>query len=190
MISGLKRSASWGAALVVGSAMLAAPAIAAVGNADESLGFVHMFEWKWADIAIECEGTLRAKGYAGVQVSPPQESIGGAQWWTRYQPRSYNINGRSGNQAQFQNMVSRCNAAGVKIYVDAVINHMSAEQGSNGLAIDYPAVPYSGSLDFHNWVCSGIDYQNRAQVQNCNLVGLNDLRTVVPTTFAAGLPTT
>ena len=157
--------------------MLTMPAMAAVSNADESGTFVHMFEWKWADIAIECEGTLRAKGYAGVQVSPPQESIGGAQWWTRYQPRSYNIIGRSGNQAQFQNMVSRCNAAGVKIYVDAVVNHMSAEQGSNGLAIDYPAVPYSGSLDFHNWVCSGIDYQNRSQVQNCNLVGLNDLRT-------------
>ncbi len=177
MISGLTKSASWCAGLMLVSAALTTPAMAAVGNADESGTFVHMFEWKWADIAIECEGTLRAKGYAGVQVSPPQESIGGAQWWTRYQPRSYNIIGRSGNQAQFQNMISRCNAAGVKIYVDAVINHMSAEQASNGLAINYPAVPYDGSLDFHNWVCSGIDYQNRAQVQNCNLVGLNDLRT-------------
>ena len=188
MISGLRRSALWGAALTVSSAMLAAPAMAAVSNADESRVFVHMFEWKWADIAIECEGTLRAKGYAGVQVSPPQESIGGAQWWTRYQPRSYNITGRSGNQAQFQNMVSRCNAAGVKIYVDAVINHMSAEQGSNGLAIDYPAVPYSGSLDFQTGSVrvSTTRIAPRYRTATWSASMICERR---PTTFAAGLPT-
>ena len=160
------------------TAMLAAPALAAVSNADEAGTFVHMFEWKWADIATECEGPLRAKGYAGVQVSPPQESISGSQWWTRYQPRSYNIMGRSGTQAEFQNMVSRCNTAGIKVYVDAVVNHMSAEHAADGFtAINYPAVPYTGTLDFHNWNCPSINYQDRAQVQNCSLVGLNDLKT-------------
>lgn len=29
---------------------------------------VHLFEWKWDDIAAECEDFLAPKGYAGVQV--------------------------------------------------------------------------------------------------------------------------
>ena len=33
---------------------------------------IHLFEWKWNDIAAECERFLAPKGYAGVQVSPPQ----------------------------------------------------------------------------------------------------------------------
>lgn len=166
----------WCAGLALSSALAALPSVAAVSNVDESGVFVHLFEWRWNDIAIECEGPLRAKGFAGVQVSPPQESLGGPEWWRRYQPRSYSISGRSGTQAEFQSMVARCNAAGVKIYVDAVINHMSAEQ-VNSVAIDYPGVPYSGTLDFHNLRCADINYQDRSQVQNCNLVGLNDLRT-------------
>lgn len=29
---------------------------------------IHLFEWKWKDIADECERFLQHKGYAGVQV--------------------------------------------------------------------------------------------------------------------------
>lgn len=29
---------------------------------------VHLFEWRWADIAAECERFLAPNGYAGVQV--------------------------------------------------------------------------------------------------------------------------
>jgi hypothetical protein len=32
-------------------------------------GIVHLFEWKWLDIADECERWLGPKGFAGVQVS-------------------------------------------------------------------------------------------------------------------------
>lgn len=31
-------------------------------------GIVHLFEWKFSDIAAECERFLAKKGYAGVQV--------------------------------------------------------------------------------------------------------------------------
>lgn len=31
-------------------------------------GIVHLFEWKWDDIADECERFLAPHGYAGVQV--------------------------------------------------------------------------------------------------------------------------
>ncbi len=131
--------------------------------------FVHLFEWSWPDVASECETFLGPKGFAAVQVSPPQSSVDNSAWWARYQPMSYAFEGRSGTRAQFQDMVQRCKAAGVDIYVDAVINHMAAANRY------FPDVPYS-SDDFHTCT-SDIDYSNRWQVQNCDLVGLNDLKT-------------
>lgn len=131
--------------------------------------FVHLFEWQWNDIASECENVLAPKGYAAVQVSPPQKSVAGSFWWTRYQPVSYAIEGRSGTRAEFASMVARCKAVGVDIYVDAVINHMSAGNRN------FPEVPFAPN-DFHT--CTGpINYSNRWEVQNCDLVGLNDLKT-------------
>ena len=131
--------------------------------------FVHLFEWSWPDIATECETFLGPKGFSAVQVSPPQKSVSNAAWWARYQPVSYSFEGRSGTRAQFADMVQRCKAVGVDIYLDAVINHMAAQDRY------FPEVPYS-SNDFHS--CTGdIDYSNRWSIQNCDLVGLNDLKT-------------
>src|SRR5688572_4166491 len=55
--------------------------------------FVHLFEWKWTDVARECETYLGPKGFTAVQISPPNEhnwvtSGDGAPypWWMRYQP--------------------------------------------------------------------------------------------------------
>jgi alpha-amylase len=84
-------------------------------------------------------------------------------------------------------MVSACHAAGVKIYVDAVINHAaggaSTGAGSGGSAYShytYPAVPY-GFDDFHHCGRNGnddiVDYGDRWEVQNCELVDLADLKT-------------
>lgn len=74
----------------------------------------------WADVANECETFLGPKGYKAVQVSPPMEHITGSQWWTRYQPVTYNIISRSGSESEFIDMVKRCNAVSVSIIVDAV----------------------------------------------------------------------
>jgi len=48
-------------------------------HAQELTAFVHLFEWSWDDIAKEC-GYLGEKGYAAVQVSPPNEHIQGPEW--------------------------------------------------------------------------------------------------------------
>merc|ERR1719478_482221 len=98
-------------------------------NATAAPTFVHLFEWSWSDVATECEQWLGPQGFDAVQVSPPMEHISGDQWWTRYQPTSYQIISRSGDRAGFKDMVSRCRAAGVAIYADAVINHMAAGSG-------------------------------------------------------------
>ena len=81
---------------------------------------MHLFEWNWQDVAQECEQFLGPKGYSAVQVSPPNEHITGSQWWTRYQPVSYQLQSRGGNRSQFIDMVNRCNTAGVDIYVDTL----------------------------------------------------------------------
>lgn len=150
---------------------------------DGRSGMVHLFEWKWGDIANECENFLAPNGFGGVQVSPPNENlvIGNRPWWERYQPVSYQLNTRSGNRAAFVNMVERCNAVGVRIYVDAVINHMAAGNGqgtggsSSTVGSSYPAVPF-GSNDF-NPNCAINNYNDPNQVRNCWLVGLPDLKT-------------
>src|SRR5262245_45512780 len=145
---------------------------------------VHLFEWKWPDIATECETVLGPAGFKAVQVSPPQEhSITPSHDWSeRYQPVSYSLaRSRSGTEAQFVDMVTRCKAAGVGIIVDAVINHMtnfpSPGVGSNGTA--YSKYNYPGlytQTDFHS-PCPIVSYQDAAQVQDCELLGLPDLNT-------------
>ncbi|XP_014213120.1 alpha-amylase-related protein-like [Copidosoma floridanum] len=145
---------------------------------------VHLFEWKWNDIANECENFLGPKGFAGVQVSPVQENviIKGRPWYERYQPISYLMETRSGTEAEFRGMVERCNRVGVRIYVDVLLNHMSADhEDATGTAGSparpherhYPAVPYSRE-HFHD-TCSINDYGNVHEVRNCELVGLHDL---------------
>ncbi|XP_071485033.1 alpha-amylase-like [Diadema antillarum] len=160
---------------------------------DDKQTIVHLFEWKWTDIAAECENFLNKYGFGGVQISPPNEhrivTDPWRPWWERYQPVSYKLDSRSGTDAEFRDMVRRCNNAGVRIYVDAVINHMGASATGYGTSgsyydcgnFDFPGVPFS-SLDFNvpQGKCSsyngGINnYQDVDEVRNCNLVGLTDL---------------
>ncbi|XP_026327369.1 alpha-amylase 1-like [Hyposmocoma kahamanoa] len=151
---------------------------------------VHLFEWKWDDIADECERFLGPHGFGGVQTSPAGENLivraYNRPWWERYQPISYRLVTRSGNEQQFANMVRRCNNVGVRIYVDAIINHMTGtwndNVGTDGSTADfdnwnYPDVPYT-RMDFNYPQCNiyGHDYGCCPdRVRNCELGGLKDL---------------
>ncbi|GAB6025608.1 Alphaamylase [Chamberlinius hualienensis] len=148
---------------------------------------VHLMEWRWEDIANECENYLAPMKFAGV--SPPNENAVIdymdwviRPWWERYQPVSYNLITRSGNEEEFTDMVRRCNNVGVRIYVDAVINHMTGPLpngtiGTGGSQFDsqqylYPSVPYDAE-DFNSpSECSGDDVK---QIRDCELVSLKDL---------------
>ena len=113
------------------------------------------------------------------------EHIQGSQWWTRYQPVSYNLISRSGNETQFTDMVSRCNKAGVTVIADAVINHMAAGSGTGtgGSSYGNRNYPIYSQNDFHhddnnmNSNCEVDNYYDKYNVQYCDLVGLPDLAT-------------
>ncbi|MET9700709.1 carbohydrate-binding module family 20 domain-containing protein [Streptomyces sp. NPDC006529] len=139
-----------------------------------------LFEWNSPSVAKACTDTLGPAGYGYVQVSPPQEHIQGPQWWTSYQPVSYKIAGRLGDRTAFKAMVDTCHAAGVKVVADSVINHMAASDGtgtggSSYTKYNYPGI-YSGA-DMDDCRATVSNYQDRANVQNCELVQLADLDT-------------
>ncbi|MFV0428149.1 MAG: alpha-amylase family glycosyl hydrolase [Arachnia sp.] len=146
---------------------------------------MQLFQWPWASIAAECGDVLGPQGIGWVLTSPPQEHITGEQWWTSYQPVSYRVESKLGTRDEFADMVSACHEAGVEVYADAVINHMAGVDGGTGYDgssfshYGYPGI-YEES-DFHHCGLAPeddiADYQDRAQVQTCELSNLADLDT-------------
>lgn len=149
---------------------------------------VQLFEWPHADVARECEQFLGPHCFAGVQISSVIENLAvpGRPWYERYQPLSYRFVNRSGTRAQLADMVRRCNAAGVRVYVDVVLNHMAGGpelrnatlRGTGGSVgfygnLSYPAVPYE-AREFHR-ECAIDAYTDAHVVRNCFLQGLPDL---------------
>ncbi|MDS1269522.1 carbohydrate-binding module family 20 domain-containing protein [Lipingzhangella sp. LS1_29] len=172
-------------------------------HTDEVL--VHLFQWNWNSIAAECAEYLGPNGYSGVQVAPPQEhvvvpeseeddrgQVGEYPWWQDYQPVSYQLdNTRRGDADDFQNMVDTCAEHDVKIYVDAVINHMTGPGdgvGSNGTEWEqysYPDLFGDGTAsfdydDFGPCWREIEDWNDRDEVQDCELLELADLNTADP----------
>lgn len=158
------------------------PAYRPSGHAAAGDVFVFLFEWSWLDVATECERVLAPAGYRAAYVSPPQEHMvaPGGPWSNRYAPVSYSIDRtQSGTRAEFVAMVARCRAVGVDIYADAVINHMTGGSGTGSNGTVYTKYHYPGLYDvpdFHS-PCTVTDYQNAANVQDCELFGLADLNT-------------
>ena len=144
---------------------------------------VQLFEWRWPEIAEECEQFLGPKGFDAVQISPPNEHIDYPSWWARYQPVSYLLESRSGTSAELIDMIRRCNAAGVEIYADLVINHTAVWNGGGvGVAGTqwvykrHPRNPFYQPNNYHP-ACPIRSYDVLDQVQRCELLGLPDLKT-------------
>jgi alpha-amylase len=196
----LRRTAVAAAAgLVVAFGLAATSADGAQGSraTDEPGVTANLWEWNWPSIGRECTDVLGPSGYTGVQVAPPQDSLkrtslgNGSDtvlhpWWEVYQAVDYNLTSRMGNEAQFKAMVKACRKAGVKVYVDAVINHTTGQGNLSygGVTYDPYDYPDYDPVDFHfnAGECpssdGGIqDFNNKLQVFKCNLVALEDLRT-------------
>lgn len=169
--------------LVVATSLGAAPATAAPPGT-RNVG-VNLFQWTWNAIADECTTHLGPDGYAWVQTSPPNEHpVLGGQWWTSYQPVSYKVESKLGTRAEYKAMIDACRDAGVDVIADVVVNHMSGQTSGTGWAGTtfteerYPGPEGGyGPQDFHACRSNIASYTDRYQVQNCRLVGLQDLDT-------------
>ena len=148
---------------------------------------VQLFQWTWDAIAAECP-TLAEHGYGWVLTSPPQEHILGQEWWTAYQPVSYQIESRLGSREQYAAMVETCADAGVGIVADAVVNHMTGQDepgigwaGSRYSHYDYPGLWTDAEGHFHHCGLTLDDdiqnYSSAVEVRECELVNLADLAT-------------
>ena len=157
-----------------------AAGIAMASTSAQAGAIVHLFQWKFNDIANECEKVLGPKGFEGVQITPPAEHLNRPDvWWSVYQPVSLaNFNSFGGSEAELRSMITRCKAAGVKIYADAVFNNWAngSGTGTGGSQWSTANYPRFHGNDFHS-ECSISSYGDRNQVQNCRLVGLPDLNT-------------
>jgi alpha-amylase len=177
------------AAVLVATALvasLAAESPARAATSGPRRVIANLFEWNWDSVATECRTFLGPRGYGYVQVSPPQEHVRGQEWWVAYQPVSYRIESRKGSRAQFAAMVTACHDAGVRVIVDAVVNHMAgtAKSGPGWAGSAWTHYEYPGTYqpwDFHHCGRNGDDdirnYNDRYEVQNCELADLADLDT-------------
>ncbi len=145
---------------------------------------MQLFKWRWSDIAKECTTFLGPNGFGGVQISPPEESIAVDTWWDMYQPVNLqNLVSDMGNATDLPGLIAACHAAGVRIYVDVVLNHMASGQGSGTGGSSYDentlSYPQFGPNDFHpDCTIQASDYaSNRSNVVNCRLDGFPDLAT-------------
>ena len=134
---------------------------------------VEMFGWPYDDIAEECQWLGQA-GYMAVKVFPVGEHIltydtveNGElnPWWFIYQPVSYRLTSRGGTKKQFKNMINTCRNNKVRVYADAVINHMAGN--GNDMYADHRNHagncvhwgPKAGS-DGSPWWTTGWQYEN------------------------------
>ena len=93
---------------------------------------------------------------------------------------SYRIAGPARRRTAFQNMINTCHAAGVKVVVDTVINHMSAgsRHRHRRLVVHEVQLPRPVLLVRHRRLHRRRQRLHRPRnVQNCELVGLADLDT-------------
>jgi alpha-amylase len=108
---------------------------------------VEMFGWPDDQIAKECKVIAEA-GYLGVKLFPHMEQVMSWQpfenalnpWYFMYQPVSYSLNGRMGNRSTLRKMIQTCRSYGLRVYADAVVNHMSG----NGNDMNYHRNPSAG----------------------------------------------
>ncbi len=92
---------------------------------------VELFGWPHREVGDECAFLARA-GYLGAKLFPVQEQVMSVQpfqnsmnpWYFMYQPVSYRLQGRMGSRDELRAAIDRCRALNVRIYADAVVNHM------------------------------------------------------------------
>jgi alpha-amylase len=136
---------------------------------------VHLFEWRWADIATECEQVLGPAGLArragvaaagarGHQRRAVVAALPAGELQHRPEPLG---DGRRVREAWW----SRCRAAGVDIYVDAVHQPHDRRRGTGSNGTVYTKYQLPGHLAGRTSTAPCGWQLPTPHVQDCELVG-------------------
>ncbi len=143
--------------------------------------------WNWSFNGIKNNmQKIAEQGFTAVQTSPiqtiketTQNRTMSGSWWVYYQPSTFNIetNGQNacGTKAEFEAMCEEAHKYGVKVIVDAVLNHM-ANDGDNTISRTIPSDIRDDSSCWHD-VSRNSWYASRWDITQLCMGGLPDLNT-------------
>ncbi|HHZ06130.1 MAG TPA: alpha-amylase [Clostridiales bacterium] len=107
----------------------------------------------------------------GMQLQDKDDSTNNGKWYYHYQPTDYVIgNYQLGTEEEFKAMCDEAHKNGVKVIVDAVVNHMSSDRSAISNNVKNMDNPFHSLGDVK-------DYTDRKEVTQGNLLGLVDLNT-------------
>lgn len=143
----------------------------------------HAHRWQFTDIKNNLQ-TFAEAGYNSIQVSPVTRVKTGAEneWWGLYQPCNLEIGNPLGTYSEFVDLCTTAESYGIKIIVDAVLNHLADENGICGSVsseVDQNILDNAWKwLRFNG--CNGSDgsaYQDRWRLTQCSLSTLPEWNT-------------
>ncbi|MFZ2715572.1 MAG: starch-binding protein [Streptococcus suis] len=139
--------------------------------------------WCWSFNAIkENMAAIKEAGYTSVQTSPINAVVVGnggdkkftEQWYYHYQPTAYTIgNYQLGTEAEFIEMNRVAEQYGIKIIVDAVLNHTTSDYKKVSSEITSITKWNRGNTKIENW-------RSREEVTQKSLLGLWEWNTQNP----------
>ena len=143
--------------------------------------------WNWSYNGIKANmQKIAEQGFSAIQTSPIQtikETTQNRQmsgsWWVYYQPSNFSIetNGQNacGTKREFKAMCDEAHKYGIKVIVDAVLNHL-ANNGDNTLS---PTIPDDIRNDSSCWhdIKTNSWYASRYDITQYCMGGLPDLNT-------------
>ncbi len=142
--------------------------------------------WNWSFNSIKNNmAKIAQQGFSAIQTSPIQqtkESINGKtmnDWWLLYQPAYFkidtiNANGL-GTKAEFTAMCTEAHKYGVKVLVDAVLNHMG-DNGGNNISTQVDPELRNNPSCWHN-ISINSSYTSRYDITQYCMNKLPDLNT-------------
>ena len=147
---------------------------------------LQLWDWSFNNIKYNMK-KIADQGFTAIQTSPIQtikESTlnrpNSGNWWVYYQPSNFNIEtsyqNALGTKTEFQQMVDVAHSYGVKVIVDAVLNHMANKNG-NDLSDTIPADLRNDSSCWHSITTNTTNWSDRYDVTHYCLDGLPDLNT-------------
>ncbi len=142
---------------------------------------LHAWSWSFNTITENLQA-IKDAGYTSIQTSPINECkvgedggmeiYGKGKWYYHYQPTDYTIgNYQLGTEDEFKKMCAEAKKLGLKIIVDAPLNHVSSD-----MSVVSDNIKNLCDEPFHE-VGEITNYASRKQVTQGDLLGLHDLNT-------------